>query len=495
MRYSVTVAYEGKPGNDREIQTIFDLLAGNYTTYMENADCQPQGNAAIDFSITNQNATQASLNPFLTGQGGITEASALISEGNANYPNTRVCLEDVQDDGKLTLLNLAFTNESDNMILTDYGFLVDQDFVGDGSDSYSGTSDLQPSIVTWTSTTSRNPDIIMANSSRKGVRHNMLGFDYPYGTSSGSFPLADQFPADNGFQILASLGMGGNSCFTVRRYASAPTSVDFTFPDYDIDLFTYDPSTQTFTWNVLGNSPKDSIRVSTKFSAQQEVEWNIFNVPTQTIMQLPDLPAEVQAWFNREDIIGQDTTLSVEDVLPLNGYDEVHKAISETGNAGLNVFDFDGFDSCSSTLTAPDDGSNNNTGGGDNSGSGSGGGASGSETDTTVTITGVSAASLPDSTFVPVGDTFSMLGTIMWNDANGTFITILVDSTDTSKATLVSVTTSDQRVWTSREITVVSGITIGEDLISLENVDLFDVGEGMLTLNGALPPPVGEALF
>ncbi len=58
-RFTVTTAYEGLPGGEREIQTVFNLLAGSYTLFMQDAGCVDQGSISATFSVADAGASSA----------------------------------------------------------------------------------------------------------------------------------------------------------------------------------------------------------------------------------------------------------------------------------------------------------------------------------------------------------------------------------------------------------------------------------------------------
>ncbi len=401
----------------------------------------------------------------MTGAGAITGAATVVSGGNATYTGGKVCLEDIQSDGNLTLLNMVNTGPT----LSSYGFLVDQVFSNGAS--YTGSSNLTPAPLNWTSTTARNPDFVSMGAVRKGVQYS-LGFDTStVSANAGSFPTANQFPADN-FGINAILGLEANTCGTQRRFTTAPTSVDIAFPDYDTTAFTYDAVTGTFAWTVLGNSALDAISISTMFNATPNVEWNLRTQPTETVMVLPDLPPQVQSWFDRGNFVNADAAIIIQNILPLEGFDAVNNALG-TGS-GVTEFGFDGFDFCSSQLT--------NLAGGGGTGGGGAGGA--------VTFSGASASSLPSSAYnPPLGVLFGAGGlniSVTWTDANGTILMFTFDPINASNAGLVSVTTAGGAATWLSTTGPVPGAVVSPNSLTLTNVQLVGSG-GALTLNGTLP--------
>ena len=312
-RATVTAAYEGTANEDAEIQTVFGLPEGAYTIFMRDVGCQKVATVGVTATGISANATSSMLQPAFSG--------GLVSGGTSTLSNVDICQEDVQTDGQLSLLALAFAGAN----LESYGFVIDQ-AVSEGA-SYTIVADKTPATLNWSAADpSRLPEFVSYGAVRKGVPYVASSITSPSvaaasAVSFGTLRVADQFPAD-AFSVQAARNLASDTCTVYEKYVSFQTNVDITFSDFDISAFAYTAGSELFSWQILGNSDKDQLTVSTFFSATgRDVEWNLSIEPGVESLGLPDLPSEVQSWFERNQLIANRTSLVVSDIAEVNGFD------------------------------------------------------------------------------------------------------------------------------------------------------------------------------
>ena len=310
---TVTVAFP-----DRLIITLFNIIPGNYTIYNDDTDdCNSQGTVNATFDNIDGSAQSALLAPYFgLGGGGGMSTIAQVSGGTAAFTGVSVCSNTMQDDGKISFLALA-NSETD---LVGYGYILDQTL--EDAATYNGTAALLPTNITWTSI---DPVMsISVGAIRKGVNYRLLGsWASQISATSGSFSAVNQFP-DALLSLMAAREETVNNSYITgsRQYSSLPSDVQIEFTDNDITTFGFDAGTGVFTWTVTGSSPIDIIFISASFDAATDVDWElIFSSDANGSITLPDLPTEVQAWFNPEDIIADDTGLTLTDIGGVDGYD------------------------------------------------------------------------------------------------------------------------------------------------------------------------------
>ncbi len=311
-RVTVTVAFP-----DRSITTLFNIVPGNYTIYNDDTDdCNSQGTVNATFDNIDGSAQSAMLTPYFGLGGDVMSTIAQVSGGTAQFIGVSVCSDTMQDDGKISFLALA-NSETD---LVGYGYILDQTLVD--AATYNGTAALLPTDITWTSS---DPVMsISVGAIRKGVNYSLLGsWASQISDTSGSFSAVSQFP-DALLSLLAVREETVNNSYIMgsRQYSSLPSDVQIVFTDNDITAFGFDAGTGVFTWTLTGSSPTDIIIISAAFDAATDVDWLLmFSPDANGSITLPDLPTDVQAWFNPEDIIEDDTGLTLSDIGGVDGYD------------------------------------------------------------------------------------------------------------------------------------------------------------------------------
>jgi len=347
-RVTVTLAFP-----DRLIITLFNIIPGNYVIYDDDTDdCNSQGTVNATFDNIDGGAQSAILTPYFGLGQGVMSAIAQVSDGTAEFTDVPVCSNTIQDDGNISFLSLA-NSETD---LVGYGYLLDQTFVD--ATTYNGTAALLPTDITWTS---MDPVMsINVGAARKGVNYRLLGsWASQTSSTSGSFSAVSQFP-DALLSLLALREETDNHSYITgsKQYSSLPSNVQIEFTDLDITTFEFDAVTGVFTWMLTGSSPIDMIILSTAFDAATDVDWElIFSPDANGSIVLPDLPADVQAWFNLEDIKEDDTELTLVDLGGVDGYDAamsgyiagnimedygewdiVNRSLEDGGNGGDDTF-------------------------------------------------------------------------------------------------------------------------------------------------------------
>ncbi|HBA33882.1 MAG TPA: hypothetical protein DCZ12_07105, partial [Gammaproteobacteria bacterium] len=342
-RVTVTAAYEGTANEDAEIQTVFGLPEGTYTLFMRDVGCQKVATVSVMATGIGANATSSMLQPAFAG--------GLVAGGTSTLSNVDICQEHVQTDGQVSLLVMALSGTN----LESYGFAIDQ-AVSDGA-SYSIVTDQTPATLNWSAADpSRLPEFVAYGAVRKGVSYVASSTSSSVAAasvaSSGTLRVADQFPAD-AFSVQAARNIVSNTCSVYEKHVSFQSNVNINFSDFDISTFTYTAGSELFSWQILGNSDKDQLTVSTFFSATgRDVEWNLSIEPGVESLGLPDLPSEVQSWFERNQLIANRTSLVVSDIAEVNGFDAFQQVLGS--GSTRTILDYDVVNICEAGLTSND---------------------------------------------------------------------------------------------------------------------------------------------
>jgi len=475
---TLTIAYEDNGEEAREIRTIYDAQPGNYTIYMKDVGCSSQDTINATYSGIGGDALAASLEPHLSGDGALlTSHSTAVTGGVASFSNVPVCLDDIQSDGKLTHFTVAIDGDG---AVSSYGFEADQT-INNGA-NYTGSADLTPTMLNWSAASADDkPDGIVLSAVHKAVAYSNLGFGPlptdSSGATSGEFPVADQFPAD-AFIVEAVQSEGlDNDKITIRRYDSYPTSISVDFTDNEFTTFTYDSTTESFSWTLTGNSTKDFIQVSSEFNASIDVNWSLTMSPDTTTVTLPTLPGDVQAWFDRTNIDADDTDVLAGDVQSTNSYNEYLILAAKTADLVSQSVTVDA-DVVFRELDSVNDNGTNNGGGDTLYG--------------TLTFSGTGLTSFPSANYEPT-TVSSISGVTAWGDGTVVLSVQSFAPLDASKAASVTLSKSDgsSDTWgaTPAGLNGVPGVSVSTSSseITFTNAVVTSQTAGTsITLNGTL---------
>jgi len=494
-KVTVTIAYKDTSSNDSEILTYFDVSPGNYTVHVKDQSCQSQGKINTEFSNIPVEAQLATLIPtpsetddiFSVSSLGAGSSSVQISNGVAAFSDLNVCSSNLQTDGKLSQLLTTIDSTGE---FVSYGFELDQTFT-DGA-SFNGNADLTPTDLSWTST---DPNDLVNNVNimaiRKGVVFPSLGrWLAPSDTSatSGSFPFISEFPAD--FYVLQAMQRISEQStrMSMEKTNAIGENISVAFSENEFTEFGFDAQTETFTWVLTGNSNKDFILLDLEFDDIKNVYWELNIEPNVTSLTLPDLPNEVQSWFDRTDIIVDEVSVAAIELKSIDGFDAYYAAISAGGD--INSTAVDGMDFVQRDLI--DDDVENSGGSAGNDGTdGTGGTGGGNDIIVgnfgSVTVTGSGTESFPGDIFNPNFSSNGGIAGIVWVDANSNTATIFPSFTETGKVTFVSIGSVDgSTTWSSTDADGdVSGVSISDNTVTFNNVVLQGL-TNTVTVNGNL---------
>lgn len=348
--FTMTLAYEsiGSKGKDksrvfyyRTIDTVVEFPTRVFTWEMEIEDSQELGTINVNHTNVPVNTTEVGIRPFWWWTG----------NSPFNFTNVPVYSDEhLQNDGKLSILSMA--NEWKDtgqgysaQVLIKYGYLLDQT-VTDGA-TYTVDFNQNPVTMSWTSNLPL--DHFHIEGRRKDLdEYDLNSWDRVPGLTSGTVPYA-QFPCE---MYWVQGERGANPTETMMKYLEVnkrydaaralPSSVALTFPNLDIASASYNVGNKTFSWTLTGTAPKDIAGVEfDRFYSSgpdyYDLEWGILVDPaTKTSITLPDLPSEIQSWFDdTQDIMEYELWIDEYDFT--NGYIDLITKYLDTGNPPENV--------------------------------------------------------------------------------------------------------------------------------------------------------------
>ena len=199
--------------------------------------------------------------------------------------------------------------------------------------------------------------------------------------------------------------------------------------------------------------------------------WSLTLPPTENSLTLPDLPSDVQAWFDRNSIDSDETHIIAGDVASTNGYDEYLIFAARTADFVSQSVTVDS-DAVIHTLEETNNNGNNNTGGETLYG--------------TLTFTGsaVDNSTFP-STYEPTTSTNFQV--IAWSD-DTVVLTVQPFSGNAFSAQL-SKSDGTTLIWTANApgLGGIPGITIDTSSMTFTDAVVSNLTEGTsVTINGTL---------
>ncbi len=313
-RATITLVYENtEEEGERNIDTFVNVLvAENIIYYLDDEDSsrlfgvdEPSSNiiANVDLTLSNipANANFTLVHPLL-------EASQELPAVGGQPSDIPVQETDLQDDGKLSILALAFSGEiySPGSLMLGYNYLLDQTVV-DGK-NYTISLTRSPLNLGWTT----NPSTSLESLSILGVR-NGRGYsvtDYFSGQAgmSGAMSFANEFPVDYYWVLAVAGSWPETELVSFVRHDTLPQSLEVAMPEYIIDNFLYQADNRTLFWEVTGSSPRDSVSLDLDVS---DVSWSVLMAGDTPSWQVMDLPAPASTWIDTANIMSNADEISV----------------------------------------------------------------------------------------------------------------------------------------------------------------------------------------
>ncbi|MEM7294817.1 MAG: Ig-like domain-containing protein, partial [Pseudomonadota bacterium] len=329
-RVTISVSYQ--QGDAIRVWTFVDILPGNRVVYVRlpRTACNPQGSLSATFN-SNPEGDRARLHPLYNYADAQTQesASASVENGSVEFRDVTVCEDDVQPDGKVTVLSSVF----DGNTITAYGFAADQ-AVGENVLIPPTTANHLPGSVTW-SASGIEPDTVWTVASRQGFSHAIYAFGSDPGEMSGTVGVYSAFPSDH-WVLLADSNqtsdVSSRYCGIERAYTNPPAHFDVAIADMGVDSFHYDAQSHTFhfpgDYNALTLH-----RLILRFDTPGFAFWRIHLPPDRIQFQLPQLDANTLA------ALGDDPLSSIVGSLsPLKASESNYDAITDDYLSVSNSF-------------------------------------------------------------------------------------------------------------------------------------------------------------
>ncbi len=334
-RATITLVYENAE-EDRYIDTFVNVLVAENIVYYLDDDSGWlfDFSGSADNTIANISLTLSDIpvdtsftlvQPLMDGQ---------ASGGLINIPVREVHL---QDDGKLSMLALSYSDSGSPLSLNGYGYLLDQT-VTDGA-SYDISLARRPLNLGWTTSPATPLDNLGILGVRSG-RGYSVSMNLLMQATSGIMPFANEFPVEN-YWVLAYTGdLATTELISTVRYntSTLPQSLVVSMPDYSFDNFDYTETTNTFSWGITGSSPRDYVSLYlTNYNGSEELEWSILMSENTSSWQVMDLPAPASDWVDTANIMSNNMAISVDvcDWDTTNGMDQLWQLFT----SGESIFE------------------------------------------------------------------------------------------------------------------------------------------------------------
>jgi len=335
-RASITLAYEDTVG-DRYIDTFVNVLVAENIVYYQ--DDTPSGvfgsgdfasNVIANIDLTLSDIPVGANSTVVQPLDGAFQNHSGSGESLSNVPVREAHL---QDDGKLSMLALTFSDASSSS-LTGYGYLLDQT-VTNGA-SYDISLARSPLGLGWTT----NPVAPLESLFIRGVRSGrgyVVSFDASVAqATSGIVPFANEFPVEYYWVSADTDDSAITKLNSTVRYNTLPQSLVVPLPDYSIDSLDYAEATRTFSWGITGSSSRDVVSLSLTHydDAESELEWNVSMAENTASWQVMDLPAPASSWIDTANIMSSVMEISVEscDWDIANGMDQLWQFFTSGGS-------------------------------------------------------------------------------------------------------------------------------------------------------------------
>ena len=278
----------------QKIDTYVDVPAGDIKLYMTTTNSFLRttcSGPSIAVNVAGVDITDGSvsLQPIPRWVG-------INSQTSVNQ-NIHICPNDIQTDGKISLLAYATVEPPGRAIsITKYGKILDEQ-TSSGA-TYEITLDHTPTPVLWSTSSLAQLNSISFMGVRKGASYyegTLISGLVPLG-ASGSALLPLDFPFDYHI-VTASAITGDRQSLTVQTMVDNIEGGVVLATDVDLRIIDagYDASAHHLNWNISGNHGYDAQLVSigaSDLTQNTSLTW-IIHMPTQSReLTLPDLPIE-----------------------------------------------------------------------------------------------------------------------------------------------------------------------------------------------------------
>ncbi|MFL0798660.1 MAG: hypothetical protein K6L73_14355 [Cellvibrionaceae bacterium] len=140
---------------------------------------------------------------------------------------------------------------------------------------------------------------------------NSHGSSYVTQSDTNIFPVNTQTAERTTFShSSAAYCDGDTTCFHFVEsfnHTESETDITLTYPDFNVDTYTYDSGDNTMSVTLAGSTPSSAVTVrkfyqGTVNSEPVQVTYNIIYDSSLTDVKLPPLPSAYQAWIDNGDI-------------------------------------------------------------------------------------------------------------------------------------------------------------------------------------------------
>jgi len=333
-RASITLAYEDTEG-DRYIDTFVNVLVAESIVYYQ--DDTPSGVfGSGDFASNVIANIDLTLSDIPMGENSAVVQPLLATQqdtaGGEPLSNVPVREAHLQDDGKLSMLALTFSDTSFSS-LTGYGYLLDQT-VTNGA-SYDISLARSPLSLGWTTSPVTPLESLFILGVRSGRGYTVSSY-LEGQAASGIVPFVNEFPVEYYWVSADTDDSATTKLNSMVRYNTLPQSLVVPLPDYSIDSFDYAEATRTFSWGIAGSSSRDFVSLSlTNYDdAESELQWSVLMAENTASWQVMDLPAPASSWIDTANIMSSVMAISVEscDWDVANGMDQLWQFFTSGGS-------------------------------------------------------------------------------------------------------------------------------------------------------------------
>lgn len=327
---SFTVAFEKEQGvqgeswMQRNIDTFVDVPVGDIVYYIaSNSDGEHY--SWCQTSIANINVALEDV-PAAVNHTNLSPIYG-YSMDNRTFTNVSVCPEQVQSNGKLSIIASGMSGPE----LNSYTFLTDQTITEGATYTLPGPNDTSgwrtPLQSTWSTDPSTPLTSVYVSGERGGIDYYEIGaYDSFSGAQTGTISLRNEFPVDQDYWVTGTsvAAANGTVLHTSKGYGEMAQTLSIPMPDFSIDALDYDGASKLFSWAVSGNTEKDVVVLDLAYSSGEpdysEASWTIALSPSAASWAIPDLPSPVSGWTGSGDI--NRGSLMVFDFDVVSGLDE-----------------------------------------------------------------------------------------------------------------------------------------------------------------------------
>ncbi|MEW6489961.1 MAG: hypothetical protein AB1578_18885 [Thermodesulfobacteriota bacterium] len=329
---SLTLAWKAEGGyqSEQELRTYVDVPVGEIALVKHpyaRSILADESQINVTLSNVPSGAPFVALQPCGWGANGIAE-----------FRGVRVGPEDVQTDGRLSLLATAQGLEVSLFYSpSSYSFLLDEELVYGATyripSTEGGAAWRESALQPW-ETSDETPLLLLDISGfRGGVRYNLGGWYSNTAAVRGSAVFLDEFPVDYYGIYSVSCKAGRGTCTNVhRRVQAMPSVLAVTTPDYGFEYASYDPVTRMIHWSLREATAGYGIQIGHP-STVEPTFWVVWLRPDATSWSIPDLPSPVREWVGDDPF--REVALSVLDSSVVEGFDDWWRNYGSRGKALL----------------------------------------------------------------------------------------------------------------------------------------------------------------